>query len=113
MYQGLAKPFKHEVINWMCTYNEFTLFIISMMQTIFITDIRDVSVVTNTGWAMIAMTVTMIFINFAVVIVYTIKNKLKKIKLSKQVTTNEIHTNTVSCDNSTIRITRYNNMSRN
>ena len=76
MYQILAKPFKHEVINWLSIYNESTLFIIAMMQIIFITDMRQISAVTGTGWAMISLTIAMIFINFVVIIAYTIRKLL-------------------------------------
>jgi len=76
MYQGLAKPFKHELINWICTYNECTLCAVAMIQTIFVTDIRQVNVVIYTGWLMITLVVAMIFINFIVVITYSIVIKM-------------------------------------
>ena len=115
MYQSIAKPFKHEVINWLCTYNEFTLFVIALMQTIFITDIRQISVVVNTGWAMIALTVIMIFINFIVIITNVIKNKFKRKDHNAQDTSNKniFRNNETPYGNSAVTITRHENMDRN
>ena len=96
MYQCLAKPFKSGVINWLCIYNESSLFIISLMQTIFITDIRQVSVVVNIGWAMIALTVSMIFINFIVVITHVVKNKFKKTNANIQSEFPDFQNNTMT-----------------
>ena len=109
MYQGLAKPFKHEVINWLCTYNESTLFVVAMMQTIFITDIRQVSVVIYTGWAMVALTVVMIFVNFAVIFTHIIKNKLRKIakKKEEKKETPVVFNNMTSNENSCVTIVRH------
>ena len=84
------------------------------MQVIFITDIRQVTVVANVGWAMIALTMSMIFINFIVIVIYTVRSKLFK--------PNEVNGNMVNqaefvnYDNShrssAVTIMRYSNMPR-
>ena len=115
MYQSIAKPFKHAVINWLCIYNESTLFIIALMQTIFITDIIQVSVVVSTGWAMIALTVSMIFVNFVVVIANVVKNKFKKTGENTQNVFDETNckNNVTTYRNSAVTTSRHEIMHRN
>jgi hypothetical protein len=79
-YQALGKPFKHEIVNWICTINEATLFAVASIQTIFITDLREVQVIVMTGWVMIGLTTCMILINFAVIVPFTIVHKCRQWK---------------------------------
>jgi hypothetical protein len=71
--------------------NEGTLAAIASIQTIFITDIRDVKVVINTGWAMIAMMIHMIFINFIVISTHIVRQKwIKKTKKTQTISQSSI-----------------------
>jgi hypothetical protein len=94
-YQALGKPFKHEIVNWICTINEATLFAVASIQTVFITDLREVQVIVMTGWAMIGLTTCMILINFAVIVPFTIVHKCREWKAKNSVPTHDA-TNTVS-----------------
>lgn len=63
-YQAYAKPFKHEVLNVLCSINEGMLGAIAMIQTIFITDVKIVTVVVWTGWVMVGLMGGMVILNF-------------------------------------------------
>jgi uncharacterized membrane protein len=75
-----VKPFTHEVVNVLCSINEIMLSVIATIQVIFITNIKEVSVIIWTGWVMVGLMATMILINFIFVFSYMIFEKFRKKK---------------------------------
>ena len=76
----LAKPFHIEVVNILCAINECTLGVISFIQTVFISDIKEAELVAYTGWLMISLVLVMTIVNFCIVFSYSINLKIKSIK---------------------------------
>jgi hypothetical protein len=79
-YQLFVKPFTHEVVNVLCSINEIMLSVIATIQVIFISNIKEVSVIIWTGWVMVGFMATMILINFIFVFGYMILENLGKKK---------------------------------
>ena len=77
-YQVICKPFKDNLVNILCVLNEGILFVISIIQIIFIVNLDDVKTIDMTGWIMIAMVMCMILIDFSIIIVYSLYAKCKK-----------------------------------
>ena len=70
-YQVICKPFKDNLVNMLCVLNEGILFVISIIQIIFIVNLDDVKTIDMTGWIMISMVMCMIIIDFLIIIVYS------------------------------------------
>lgn len=77
-FQAYGQPFHHKLINFLCLVNEGALGLISLIQTVFMTDIKEVSVVIWTGWVMISLMIVTICINFVVVIGHGVVHKVKQ-----------------------------------
>ena len=77
-YQVICKPFKNNLVNVLCVLNEGILFVISIIQIIFIVNLDDVQTIDMTGWVMISMVMCMIIIDFSIIIVYSFYVRCKK-----------------------------------
>ena len=78
-------PIKHptvvlnEEMDVKCLLKDVMMAIKLMVMAVQVVVLKKLGLVElNTGWAMIALTVSMIFVNFVVIITNVVKNKFKK-----------------------------------
>ena len=68
----MLKPFQLEIVNVLYSINECTLGALSLIQAIFTTDAKEVRTVIIVGWSMISMMITMVGLNYFIVIGYSV-----------------------------------------
>ena len=68
-------PFKSLIDNLLAIINEASVLVISLLQLIFTTDIKDQNTIDYTGWAMIGALSANVLINFAISFTVNIRRK--------------------------------------
>ena len=73
-------PFKSPIDNALAIINDMSVLAISLLQLLFITDIKDKDTINYTGWVMIGALSANILSNFGISFIVNIRHKLKKTK---------------------------------
>ena len=115
-------PIKHptvvlnEEMDVKCLLKDVMMAIKLMVMTVQVVVLKKLGLVElNTGWAMIALTVSMIFVNFVVIITNVVKNKLEKTGENTQNVFDETdcQNNVTTYRNSAVTTSRHEIMHRN
>ena len=74
----ITKPFKSTIDNYLTIINECSLMAISLLQLLFVTEIKDQDTINYTGWVMISICTINIATNFMISFVINIRRKCNK-----------------------------------